>query len=158
MKNRVLYVFLFFISTSFVLAQDTYEARSRERQQQQQQVPPSVSVNPASLDFGEQVVKKPSKPQRLTITNAGEKKLYINSVVIDGNDQQDFALSNDTCTGKEIEARRSCVVDIVFTPSVNARRSTAVVLTDNATDSPQRIGITGVGINSVAVPPSKGRP
>jgi hypothetical protein len=154
MKNRILYVFLFFISTLFVLTEDTRKAYT----QGQQPAPPSVSVTPATLDFGEQVVKRPSKPQRLTLTNTGEKKLYINSVVINGNDQQDFAMSNDTCTGKEIDAKKSCVVDIVFTPSVNERRSTTLIITDNAYDSPQRIGLTGVGINSVAVPPSKGRP
>jgi hypothetical protein len=154
MKNRVLYVFLFFISANFVLAQDTRKASA----QGQQQIPPSVSVTPATLDFGEQVIKRPSKPLRLTITNTGEKKLYINSVVINGNDQQDFVMNNDTCTGKEIDAKKSCVVDIVFTPSANERRSSAAVLTDNASDSPQKIGLTGVGINSVAVPPSKGRP
>jgi len=154
MKNRILYVFLFFISILFVLSQDTRKAYT----QGQQPVPPSVSVTPASLDFGEQVVKKSSKPLRLTITNAGAKKLYTNSVALNGNDQQDFAMSNDSCTGKEIEAKRSCVVDVIFTPSANDRKSTTLIITDNASDSPQRIGITGVGINSVAVPPSKGRP
>jgi hypothetical protein len=154
MKNRVLYVLLFFLSTSFVLTKDTPKAYL----QGQQQVPPTVSMTPASLDFGEQVVKKPSKPLRLTITNVGEKKLYINSVVVDGNDQQDFAISGDTCTGKEIDSKKSCVVDVVFTPSANERKSTTLILTDNAFDSPQKVGLTGVGINSVAVPPSKGRP
>jgi hypothetical protein len=136
------------------LPQDTTKAGGRG----QQQAPPSVSVNPATLDFGEQVVKRASKPLRLTITNGGEKKLYINSVVITGNDQQDFVMSNDTCTGKEIDPKKSCVVDIVFTPSTNQRRSTAVVFTDNAYDSPQRIGATGLGINSADVSPSKGNP
>jgi hypothetical protein len=122
---------------------------------QQPQSPASVNINPDNLDFGEQVTKKAGKPRRLTLTNTGGKKLYINSVALSGDAQQDFSMSNDTCTGKEIEPGRSCIVDIVFTPSVNERRNTTLIFTDSAVDSPQNIKLTGVGINSVAVPPSK---
>lgn len=122
---------------------------------QKPESPASVNINPDNVDFGEQVTKKAGKPRRLTLTNTGGKKLYINSVALSGDAQQDFSMSNDSCTGKEIEPGRSCVVDIIFTPSVNERRNTTLVFTDNAVDSPQNIKLTGVGINSVAVPPSK---
>src|SRR5437868_3818333 len=75
---------------------------------QQPAAPPGVSVTPASLDFGEQVVKRASKPQRLTVTNSGGKPLYINSVVLGGDHQQDFTLSHDTCTGATVGPQKSC--------------------------------------------------
>jgi hypothetical protein len=151
MKSLFLSILLLLVQSTGVLLQDT----GKNNAGQKQETPPSVQVNPDNLDFGEQVTKKPGKPRRLTLTNTGGKKLYINSVALSGDAQQDFTMSNDTCTGKEIEPGKSCIVDVVFTPSVNERRNTTLIFTDNAFDSPQNIKLTGVGINSVAVPPSK---
>jgi hypothetical protein len=151
MKYLGLSTLFVLIMTALVFTQDN----ANSNQGQEPGTPPSVSVNPGNIDFGEQVTKKPGKAQRITVTNTGGKKLYINSVVIAEDDQQDFTISHDTCTGKEIEAKKSCVIDVVFTATVNDRRKSKLVLTDNAIDSPQRLLLTGVGINSVAVPPSK---
>lgn len=151
MKSLFLCSLLLFALSTGVFSQDT----GKNDTGQKQETPASVNVNPDNLDFGEQVTKKAGKPRRLTLTNTGGKKLYINSVVLSGGAQEDFTLSNDACTGKDIEPGKSCVVDIAFTPSVNERRNTTLIFTDNALDSPQNIKLTGVGINSVAVPPSK---
>jgi hypothetical protein len=152
MKALFLCSLLLLIPATSVLSADTGEIQAT-------QAPANVSITPDNLDFGEQVTTKPTKPRRVTITNTGGKKLYINSVVLGGDAQQDFTLSSDTCTGKEIEAGKSCVVDVVFTPAANDRRTAALTFTSSAVNSPQAIRLTGVGINSVAVPPSKsGRP
>ena len=121
--------------------------------QAQQESPPSVSLNPASLDFGDQVVKRPSKPQRITVTNSGGKLLYVNSATITGDNRSDFSLTNDTCTGATIAPGKSCVLDVAFTPTATERRAATLTLNDNAPDSPQQIALTGNGINSVRVPP-----
>ena len=118
-----------------------------------QAAPPSANVNPASLDFGDQVAKKPSKAQRVTVTNSGGKALYINSAVIDGDNKADFEIAHDTCTGATVGAGKSCVIDVVFTPAVNERRRATLVLNDNAIDSPQKVTLAGNGINSADVPP-----
>ena len=151
MKYAALFTLFIIMSASVVRTQDSRNPNPT----QDPATSPAVSINPSNVDFGEQVTKRPGKPQRITVTNSGDKKLYINSVVIAEDDQQDFAISHDTCTGKEIEAKKSCVIDVVFTPSVKDRRKSRLVVTDNALDSPQRLTLTGVGINSVAVPPSK---
>jgi Abnormal spindle-like microcephaly-assoc'd, ASPM-SPD-2-Hydin len=119
--------------------------------------PPSVTLNPSSLDFKDQVVKSASKPQRITLTNTGGKPLYVNSVTINNDDSNDFSLSGDTCTGNTIAPGKSCVIDVSFTPSVTGSRKSTLTITDNAIDSPQRVPLSGSGINSAAVPPS-GRP
>jgi hypothetical protein len=151
MKSLFLCCFLLLVQSTGVLTQDT----SKNITGQKPETPPGVNVTPDNLDFGEQVTKKPGKPRRLTLTNTGGKKLYINSVALSGDAQQDFTMSNDTCTGKDIEPGKSCIVDIVFNPAVNERRNATVIFTDNAFDSPQNIKLTGVGVNSVAIPPSK---
>src|SRR5689334_11707835 len=106
---------------------------------QGQAAPPSASINPASLDFGDQVAKRSSKAQRVTVTNTGGKPLYVNSAVIDGDNKADFVIAHDTCTGSTVKAGKSCVMDVVFTPAVNERRRAVLVITDNAIDSPQKV-------------------
>ena len=115
--------------------------------------PPNVKLDPGNLDFGDQVAKRRSKPQRIVVTNTGGKKLYINSVVIDGDNKQDFALMGDTCTGATIGSGKSCVIDVTFTPYRVERRKALIVLTDNAPDSQQNVILIGNGINSADVPP-----
>ena len=78
--------------------------------------PPSIKLEPGTIDFGDQVANRRSKPQRIVVTNTGGKKLYINSVVLDGDNKQDFALAGDTCTGATIASGKSCVIDVTFTP------------------------------------------
>lgn len=148
MKSLFLCSLLLLIPATNVLSADTDENQAT-------QAPANVTINPDNIDFGEQVVSKPTNPRRITITNTGGKKLYVNSVVLSGDDQQDFIMKGDTCTGKEIEAGKSCVIDVVFTPAANDRRTAALTFTSSAVNSPQAIRLTGVGINSVAVPPSK---
>lgn len=145
-----LFVFLFGLS-QLALAQ-TANPQAKNRQQA---TPPSAGITPGSLDFGNQVVKQSSKPKRITVTNIGGKPLYINSVVLGGDNQQDFALSQDTCTGATLAVQKSCVVDVVFTPAATEKRKATVSFTDNAPNSPQNVPLSGDGINSVSVPPSQ---
>ena len=119
--------------------------------------PPSVTLNPLSIDFKDHVVGKASKPQRITLTNTGGKPLYVNSVTIVNDDSDNFALNGDTCTGSTIGPGKSCVIDVSFTPSATGSRKSTLTITDNAVDSPQRVPLYGNGINSASVPPS-GKP
>jgi len=117
--------------------------------------PPIATVNPSSIDFKDQVAKKTSKPQRVTITNTGGKGLYINGAVMDGDNKEDFSVTRDTCTGAKIGVNKSCVIDIALTPAATERRIAMLIITDNAVDSPQKVKLIGNGINSSAVPPGE---
>jgi hypothetical protein len=152
MRRILLFIFLLAFAQHVLAQKANHQSKS-----QQPETPPSVNITPASLDFGDQVVKRASKPKRITVTNTGGKALYINSVVLSGDNQQDFALSNDTCTGATIGSQKSCVIDVAFTPAANERRKATVTLTDNAPNSPQTVQLSGSGINSVSVPPSAAR-
>ena len=123
---------------------------SGSKDKSEQAPPPSASVNPSSIDFKDQVAKKTSKPQRVTITNTGGKALYINSVVLDGDNKEDFSVTGDTCTGATIGVNKSCIIDVALTPAITERRIAMLVITDNAIDSPQKVSLIGKGINSSA--------
>jgi hypothetical protein len=147
-----------FLFAFIVLVADTQPVCARlgeKPDRQQEKTPPAVTITPGGLDFGDQVTKKPSNPQRLTITNSGAKDLYINSAVIADGEKEDFTIVNDRCTGATIASNKSCVIDIKFTPSVTGVRKSTLVLLDNAADSPQTVALRGNGINSVQVRPSE---
>lgn len=118
-----------------------------------QDAAPALSLAPASLDFGDQVVGSVSKAKRITVTNPGGKPLYVDSVTSGGDNSSDFSVVNDTCTGATVPPNRACIIDVTFTPSDTDERNARLKLTDNALDSPQRVSLTGNGINSVDVPP-----
>jgi len=150
--NRVLLSGLTIIALSIIAMPQTAK-RPDKQKPDEQAAPPSVTFAPTSVEFKDQVAKRASKPERVTVTNTGGKKLYINSVVIEGDNKEDFVISRDTCTGAKVGAGKSCVIDIVFTPAVNERRRATLTVTDNAYDSPQRVSLSGNGINSADVPP-----
>ena len=115
--------------------------------------PPAVSLAPDSIDFGNQVVGRTSAAKRITVRNTGDQPLSIDSVDLGGDNPTAFAILKDTCTGATVSASRACVVDVTFTPSRTAERNARLRLNDNAPDSPQRVRLTGIGINSQDVAP-----
>lgn len=151
--KRVIRWGLLIVALSVAASSQAAGNKTGAKQTQDQAAPPSASINPVSLDFGDQVAKRSSRAQRVTVTNTGGKSLYINSAVIDGDNKADFVIAHDTCTSSKVKAGKSCLIDVVFTPSVNERRRAVLVLTDNAIDSPQRVALAGNGINSADVPP-----
>ncbi|HYP27275.1 MAG TPA: choice-of-anchor D domain-containing protein [Blastocatellia bacterium] len=154
--NRILMLSLMLIIPAYPPTEQAEGSKPGTPSNPQEKTPPTASISPLSLSFGDQVAKTSSKPQRVTITNSGGKDLYINSVVLSGDEASEFAMQNDSCTGATIPAGKSCVVDVVFTPTAKDTRNASLVITDNAVDSPQRVTLTGNGINSVDVPPSVG--
>jgi hypothetical protein len=113
----------------------------------------AVSLDRNAIEFGDRVVGETSNSRRVTVTNPGGRPLYVNSIETRGEDWRDFAIVEDSCTGKTITPNRSCIVDVQFTPTATGDRRASLVLTDNAQDSPQKVGLTGSGINSIDVPP-----
>jgi hypothetical protein len=143
------------VALAFVALSQTKNTSGSKDKSDEQARPPSASVNPSSIDFKNQVAKKTSKPQRVTITNTGGKELYINSAVVDGDNKEDFSITGDTCTGATIGVNKSCIIDIALTPAATERRIAMLVITDNAIDSPQKVKLIGNGINSSAVSPGE---
>ena len=152
--NRIFLLSLMLIIPAYPPAEQAAGSDPGAQSAPQEKTPPTASISPSSLSFGDQVAKTSSKPQRVTITNGGGKDLYINSVVLSGDEATEFSMQNDSCTGATIPPGKSCVVDVVFTPTAKDTRNASLVITDNAVDSPQRVTLTGNGINSVDVPPS----
>ncbi len=103
---------------------------------------PVVSVSASALSFGSQVVNTTSAAQIVTVTNSGTAALNIGPINATGP----FAQSN-TC-GSSVAAGGICTLSVTFTPTTAGSALGSVSLTDNASNSPQVISLTGTGITT----------
>ena len=105
---------------------------------------PTVSISNSSLTFPEEQPGVQSPPQTVTVKNTGTEMLMITNVEVKG----DFmALPASTCInmGSEVSPGATCSVVVVFVPLGTGARSGEVVVADNADDSPQKVGLSGIG-------------
>ena len=153
--KRALVLGIMIVAVSMTVLAQEKNKKGDKNKSEEQAAPPSVTINPGTVDFKDQVAKKASKSQRITVTNTGGKKLYINSAIVVGDNKEDFVISHDTCTGSTIAANKSCIIDVVFAPSDTEGRKADLTITDNAADSPQKVTLIGNGINSADVPPQR---
>jgi hypothetical protein len=104
---------------------------------------PVVSLSSTSVSFANQVVGTTSAKTAITVTNTGSVSLNFTSIAVTGTNTADFAETNNCAS---VAAAGSCTIYVTFTPASAATFSAAVTLTDNATNSPQTISLSGTGI------------
>src|SRR5438094_3071729 len=105
---------------------------------------PVVSLSPTTLNFGPMYVNKTTPAQKVTLSNTGNSTLGITSIAASG----DFAQTN-TC-GSSVAAGGNCTISVTFKPTTTGTRTGAITITDNASDSPQSVALTGNGIVAIA--------
>jgi phospholipase C len=101
-----------------------------------------VELSPPSLTFPDQNVGSVSSPQRVVLKNTGSLALNISDIEIQG----DFAQTNDC--GNQLAAGASCNLDVTFAPQSEGQLQGAVVITDDAPNSPQQVSLSGTGIRA----------
>ena len=74
--------------------------------------------------------------------------MSITSLAVTGNNAGDFAQTN-TC-GSSVAVGANCTISVTFTPSASGTRTASLSITDNASDSPQTVSLTGTGNGPVA--------
>ena len=115
---------------------------------------PAVTLSPTSLPFGRKVVGVTSAAKTVTLTNTGNLTLNISSITISG----DFALKPSTkpC-GSTVAVGASCKISVTFTPTQLGARSGNVTITDDASNSPQMVPLSGTGIAQATLTPSSAK-
>jgi len=108
---------------------------------------PAVMLGPATLAFGNVVVKTKSSPATLTVTNTGNFALVISRVAISGPNKGDFTITSANCQNGTLAPGASCQVTIVFRPSVSGNELATVGIADDAPNSPQSASLTGTGVS-----------
>jgi probable HAF family extracellular repeat protein len=113
---------------------------------------PNATLSPSSLTFSTEVVRTTSAAKAVVLKNNGTTKLNIGNVVITGTNAGDFAQTY-TC-GSSLAVGASCSISVTFKPTASGSRSAAVDITDNASGSPQKVTLSGIGTTAKLSPTS----
>ena len=108
-----------------------------------------LTVAPASLAFGNQVINETSAAKTVTLTNTGTVSVTISSITPSAN----FAISSNTC-GATLAAGKKCTVKVTFTPAALGAVTGTLTFNDNAANSPQTVSLSGTGIVPATLTPA----
>ncbi len=103
-------------------------------------VMPAVTLSQTAVAFGDRTIGSPSAPYTVVLRNTGTDTLNVTSIEADG----EFAVT-DAC-GAAVDVGAECDLSVVFSPTVVGDASGTVTITDDASDSPQTVALTGTGI------------
>ena len=106
---------------------------------------PQVSLSPTALSFGDIVQGSTSAAQSISLQNTGGSPLSITAITGSGP-----FTSTNTC-GANLSAGATCVISVIFAPITAGAATGSIVITDNATGSPQMLALSGTGVAAVAV-------
>ncbi len=107
-----------------------------------------ISVSPSALSFGTVIVEAKSAAKTATLTNGGSATLDINSIATSG----DFSQTNNC--GSTLAAGKSCAIKVTFSPTQTGSRTGTLSITDNATNSPQTVSLSGTGKAQATLTPA----
>ena len=107
--------------------------------------PAVVSLSATSLSFGSETVGGSSNSQSVTLTNTGTAALSIASIAVTGPNASSFVFAN-SC-GASLAAGASCSIHGHFAPTVAGVLEAAILITDDAGNSPQAIALGGTGVS-----------
>jgi hypothetical protein len=107
--------------------------------------PPAITVNPATLAFGNEQLGMQSAPQTSTVTNTSASPVTISSIAVGGKNYIFFSQTN-TCplSPATLNGGESCTITVTFEPRTVGAKSAAVNITDSG--GVQTIALTGTGV------------
>ena len=110
-----------------------------------------VTLSTGTLVFGNQFVNTTSAARNVTLTNNQSVPLSIASIVTVG----DFSHSS-TCpiAPNTLGAKSSCTISVTFTPTALGARTGTTTISDNASNSPQTVTLSGTGTNPATLTPT----
>ncbi len=109
-------------------------------------IAPAVDVNPASHNFGNQLVGTTSGEFTFTVTNTGTADLNIGSLDVTGQ----FALSSDNCSSQTVAPLGTCTFEATFSPTSTGAKTGSVSIPSDASTSPDSVVLNGTGIDPIS--------
>ena len=89
---------------------------------------PTLQANPAGIDLAPGLVGQTGGSRTFDIENTGFIPTSIASIRIAGAHADDFAVINETCTNRALNAKAICSIDVEFRPTESGYRSALVVV------------------------------
>ena len=108
----------------------------------------TVTVSPTMYAFPNQAIGTTSAPATITLSNGQSTPLAISSIQLTAP----FSQTNDC--GTSLAAGQSCAITITYSPTTTGSHAANLVITDDATNSPQIVAISssvGKGVTTVPV-------
>ena len=102
-----------------------------------------LSVSPTALNFGTQLVGAPTAAQSVTVTNNSTASISIPSTVTGANAADFVASGGMTPCGASLAAGASCMIAVVFTPSVAAAEAATLQISTGV--NALSVALTGTG-------------
>jgi len=111
--------------------------------------PTGLSISPTTKDFMAVPTGDSSPSQTFTVTNNGPDKSGTLTVDFETGNTNQFAISNDNCSGKQIDAGTTCTVDAALQPTTaDSLTTNLVVKSDVAADGTATATLSGIGFNA----------
>jgi hypothetical protein len=108
----------------------------------------TVSVSPSSQSFSSQRAGTFSGvPQTITITNTGATPVTVSAITVSSNDYG----GSTTCFDQPIAVSGSCTITNFFFPTAAGPRPATLSITDDAVGSPQKVTLSGTGVEGYYV-------
>jgi hypothetical protein len=112
-----------------------------------------VSISPTSLAFATTVVGATSAAKNVTLTNGGTVTLDIAGITTSANFGTKTATGKTPC-GATLAAGKSCQIGVTFTPTTAGTLTGTLSVSDNASNSPQTVALSGKGEAQAALTPA----
>ena len=100
--------------------------------------PPSLSVSPWSLTFGQQAPNTTSAPQTVTVLNTDDISVSVNQLSVDGPYTQ-----TGNCLGTSLAPGSSCTISISYAPTTGGGLNGSVMISHSGRVSPTWVTLNG---------------
>ena len=104
---------------------------------------PAALLSTGTLAFGSESVGQTTSAQTVTLSYMASTALTISGITITGAQSADFAQTNNC--GASLVGGGNCTISVTFSPQAAGARTASIQITDNASNSPQTISLTGTG-------------
>jgi hypothetical protein len=106
---------------------------------------PQAALSSDSIAFVDQGVGSTSNPQSVRLTNVGTGVLVVTQADLELGSSSEFTKDADSFTGAVLRHAESCTLSLSFAPRSLGPHSDTLRVVTNASDSPHRIRLSGLG-------------
>ena len=105
----------------------------------------SLSINPASLSFGNVTTGTSSTPQNVTITNTGNSNVSISQITVSG---AGYSMTGGSAP-VTVSPTQNLVLTVQFSPTAAGSAAGGISIISNASGSPATVPLSGTGVSPV---------
>lgn len=102
-----------------------------------------AGIDQSALSFPVVLVGASSSQQIITLTNAGNATLSVTSIVAATTTGGSSSFTESNNCGASVSPSASCTISVKFSPTVVGNANGTLTITDNASNSPQAVTLSG---------------